>query len=99
MPSESNTSPSARKLPSAEILNTWLGVAAILVAVLTLIAQIRSEQNADIREIRQLIQANESGRQEDARSLNARVDAADARQDATDQLILAASPYRCPSIS
>ena len=74
MPSESNTSPSARKLPSAEIINIWLGVAVLLIFALALMWQIRSEQNADIREIRQLIQGSESGRQEDARAINARVD-------------------------
>ena len=57
----------------------------MLAILLGEIHDIWQQAAADQSETRQLIQASESGRQADARSLNAQVDAAE-------QLILASSP-------
>ena len=54
------------------------------------VSEIRTLSGADVREIRQLIQASEQNRQADARAINARVDVAE-------QLILAS--HTGPEIS
>ena len=54
------------------------------------VSEIRALSGADVREIRQLIQASEANRQADARAINARVDVAE-------QLILAS--HIAPEIS
>ena len=111
MTTESNPSPRidwGTIAPIAATVLTALGLWLTFTASLDHRFEVQQEQlqrqqdrmDRGVAELRQLIQSSESGRQADARSLNARVDAADARVDATEQLIVASSPllYRCPPI-
>ena len=104
MTTESNLSPPPRQPID---WSRWSTLAAIAALGLTLwfnldhrfeVQQQQLQQQQDrmdrgFSEVRQLIQASESGRQADARAINARVDAAE-------QLMVASSPlpYRCPPI-
>ena len=97
MTTESNLSPPPRQPID---WSRWSTLAAIAALGLTLWFNLdhRFEVQQDrmdrgFSEVRQLIQASESGRQADARAINARVDAAE-------QLMVASSPlpYRCPPI-
>ena len=102
MPTESNLSQPPR-IAAADlitILVTIVGVGIAVIAILlTEIHDIRQQAAADqsatqqlFTATQQMIQSSESGRQADARAINARVDAAE-------QLILASTPYRCPPIN
>ena len=104
MTTESNTSPRidwGTIAPIVATVLTALGLWLTFTASLDHRFEVQQDRmDRGVAELRQLIQASESGRQADARSLNARVDAADARVDATEQLIVASSPlpYRCPPL-
>ena len=114
MTTESNLSPTPRKIDWGTIAPITATVLTALTLWLTFTAnlehrfevqqqqmqqvqqqQIQQQDRMDrgLADLRQLIQASESGRQADARAINARVDAAE-------QPILASTPlpYRCPPL-
>ena len=104
MTTESNTNPRLRidwgiAATLIAALGLWLTFTASLDHRFELQQQQQQQQDQQqqdrmdrgFSEVRQLIQASESGRQADARAINARVDAAE-------QLMVASSPYRCPPL-